>query len=92
MWLLICSLLRRREKKTTKSFGAGTPDPKESRKETEAASGSEKFAKVRIVISINIRSVWDEQFVRLFPTPRPARHFLQLRSSNEANCHEMLWN
>ena len=39
-------------KKTTKSFGAGRLDHKESRKETEAATGSEKVAKVRIVVSI----------------------------------------
>ena len=35
-------------KKMTKLFVAGTLDHKESRKETEAASGSEKVAKVHV--------------------------------------------
>ena len=79
-----------RKKKLPKPFGARTLDHKESRKETEAASGSEKVAKVRIVVSINTRSVWDEEWVRLFHTPRTARHFLQLCSSNGANCHVII--
>ena len=40
------------KKKTTKSFGAGTFDHKESRKETEAASGSEKAAKYKHAFSL----------------------------------------
>ena len=58
-WLLLYLLLCLHEKKTTKSFGSGTLDHKESRKEMEVASGSEKVAKVRIVVSINMCSVWD---------------------------------
>ena len=53
------------EKKTTKSFGVGTLDHKESRKKTEAASGGDKVPNVRIVVSINTHSVRDEQCVRL---------------------------
>ena len=78
------------KKRTTKTFGVGTLDHKESRKETEAASGREKVAKVRIVVSINMRSVRDEQCVRLFLTPRSTRHFEQPRSSNKANCHVII--
>ena len=48
------------EKRATKLFGVGTLDHKESRKETEVASESEKVAKVRIVISINTRSARDK--------------------------------
>ena len=44
-------------KKPTKSLGAGTLDHKERSKEMEAANGSEKVAKVRIVVSINTCSV-----------------------------------
>ena len=43
----------------TKSFGVRTLDHKESRKETEAASESEKVVKVQIVVVINTRSVQD---------------------------------
>ena len=78
------------KKITTKSFGVGTLDHKESRKETEVASRSEKVAKVQIVVSINTRSVRDEQCICLFHTPRTARHFLQPRSSNESNCHVII--
>ena len=77
-------------KKRTKSFGAGTLYYKESRKETEAASGSDKVAKVRIVVSINTCSVQDEQCVCLFYTPGTTRLFLQPRSSNESNCHMII--
>ena len=50
-------LLRLREKKTTRTLGAGKLDQKESRKETEVASGSENAVKVRTVVSINTCSV-----------------------------------
>ena len=40
-------------------------DNKESRKETEAASGSENVVKVRIVVSINTCSVWDSVYSRI---------------------------
>ena len=59
------------ETKKRQSFGAGTLDHKESRKEVEAASQSEKDAKVRIVVSINTRSVQDEQCVHLFTLQGP---------------------
>ena len=76
-----------RQKRTPKSFGAGTLNHKESKKETETASRSEKVVKVQIVVSINTRSLWEEQYVCLFHTPRTAQHFLQPHSSKEANCH-----
>ena len=59
-------------KKKTKLCGERTLDHKESRKETEAARGSEKVVKVQIVVSTNTRSDRDEQCIRLFHTPRIA--------------------
>ena len=90
-WLLPCLLLCLcGKKKTTKSHGTGTLDHKESRKEAEAASGTEKVAKVWIVVSINTCSVQDERWVRLFHTPRTAGHFLHPCSSKESNYHVII--
>ena len=50
------------QNKTTKSLGTGTLDQKESRNETKTTSGSEKVAKVRIVVSINMCSVRDSVY------------------------------
>ena len=90
--LLLYLLLRLCKKKMTKAFGTGIFDHKKSRNETEAARRSEKVVKVRIVVTCNVNtcSVWDEQYVSLFYTPRTARHFVQPCSSNESNCHVMI--
>ena len=63
----------------------------------QGASGSEKVAKVRIVVAVNTCSVRDSVYCHTSNNPLvsptlqgPVRHFLQPLSSNESNCHVLI--